>query len=180
VRRELKTLRQASNLNARRDEADTDLLAPELKNLRFRYFDGVDWINNTMCTNVDAAVRSIQAYERPLVLIAGGKDKGLDFDPLGRVIAERVKALVAIGADGPAIAAAARKHGFERIETAGSMREAVRKAAGQSRQGDVVMLAPACASFDWYTSFEARGRDFKNEVRALQEDPSRNANSTAV
>jgi UDP-N-acetylmuramoylalanine--D-glutamate ligase len=129
-----------------------------------------------MCTNVDAAVRSIQAYDRPVVLIAGGKDKGLDFDPLGRVIAERVKALVAIGADGPAIAAAARKYGYERTEEASSMREAVRKAASRAEPGDVVMLAPACASFDWYTSFEARGRDFKKEVAALKEDKSRNAN----
>lgn len=137
---------------------------------------GVDWINNTMCTNVDAAVRSVQAYDRPVVLIAGGKDKGLDFDPLGQVIAARVRALVAIGADGPAIAEAARRHGFERIEEAASMREAVRKAAAHAVPGDVVMLAPACASFDWYTSFEARGRDFKKEVAALQEEKSRGAN----
>jgi UDP-N-acetylmuramoylalanine--D-glutamate ligase len=135
-----------------------------------RRIAGADYVNNTMCTNVDAAVRSIQAYDRPVVLIAGGKDKGLDFDPLGRVIAERVKALVAIGADGPAIAESARRHGFDRIRQAGSMREAVRAAAAEAAPGDVVLLAPACASFDWYRSFEARGEDFKAEVRALAED----------
>lgn len=141
--------------------------------------NGVDWINNTMCTNVDAAVKSVQAYDRPVVLIAGGKDKGLDFDPLGRVIAERVKHLVAIGAAGPAIAGAARRHGFERIDEVGSMREAVRKAAAVAAAGDVVMLAPACASFDWYTSFEARGRDFKAEVKLLQEANERVGNGAA-
>jgi UDP-N-acetylmuramoylalanine--D-glutamate ligase len=129
--------------------------------------NGVEYVNNTMCTNVDAAIRSIEAYERPVVLIAGGKDKGLDFDPLGRVIAQRVKALVAIGADGPRVAECARRYGFDRIYEAGSMREAVRAAAHAAHAGDVVLLAPGCASFDWYTSFEARGRDFKEEVLGL-------------
>jgi len=129
--------------------------------------NGVEYVNNTMCTNVDAAVRSVEAYDRPVVLIAGGRDKGLDFDPLGRVIAERVKLLVAIGVDGPLIAESARRHGFDRIRTADSMREAVRAAAQGAAEGDVVLLAPACASFDWYRSFEARGQDFKAEVARL-------------
>jgi UDP-N-acetylmuramoylalanine--D-glutamate ligase len=132
-----------------------------------RGINGVDFINNTMCTNVDAAVRSIEAFDRPVVVIAGGKDKGLDFEPLGRVIAARVKALVAIGADGPRIAESARRHGFRRIQDASSMRQAVRLAAEAAEPGDVVLLAPACASFDWYASFEARGEDFKNEVYLL-------------
>jgi UDP-N-acetylmuramoylalanine--D-glutamate ligase len=131
---------------------------------------GVEFVNNTMCTNVDAAVRSIQAYDRPIVLIAGGKDKGSDFDPLGRAIARQVKALVAIGTDGPVIAASARRHGFGEIQEAHSMREAVQLAAGAAAPGDVVLLAPACASFDWYRSFEARGEDFKEEVRRLGEE----------
>jgi UDP-N-acetylmuramoylalanine--D-glutamate ligase len=128
---------------------------------------GVDYVNNTMCTNVAAAVRSIEAYDRPLVLIAGGKDKGSDFDPLGETIAHRVKALVAIGDDGPRVAESARRHGFERIRMATSMRAAVSAASAEAGAGDVVLLAPGCASFDWYSSFEARGRDFKNEVQRL-------------
>jgi UDP-N-acetylmuramoylalanine--D-glutamate ligase len=135
-----------------------------------RTVNGVDWINNTMCTNVDAAVRSIEAYDRPLVVIAGGKDKGSDFGPLGQVIGARVKHLVTIGTDGPAIAAAARQHGFSRISEAGSMHQAVRLAAAAAAPGDVVMLAPACASFDWYQGFEARGADFKTEVAGLPAD----------
>jgi UDP-N-acetylmuramoylalanine--D-glutamate ligase len=133
-----------------------------------RQIRGVDYVNNTMCTNVDAAIRSIEAYERPVVLIAGGRNKELDFDPLGRAIAERVKALVAIGADGPQIAESARRYGFENIKQAGSMREAVKQASEAAAAGDVVLLAPACASFDWYTSFEARGQDFKAEVARLE------------
>ncbi len=132
--------------------------------------DGVEYVNNTMCTNVDAAVQSIRAYDRPVVVIAGGKDKGLDFDPLGQTIAERAKSLVAIGHDGPRIADAARRHGFTQIRHAASMRDAVRTAAEEAAPGDVVLLAPACASFDWYTSFEARGRDFKEQVAALADE----------
>lgn len=130
---------------------------------------GAQWVNNTMCTNVEAAISSIRAYREPVILIAGGRNKGLDFDPLGQVISERVKALVAIGTDGPEIAAAARRHGFGAVKQAGSMREAVETAADLASPGDVVLLAPACASFDWYRSFEARGEDFKKEVRRLME-----------
>ena len=130
-------------------------------------WNGVTFVNNTMCTNVDAAVRSIEAYSRPVVLIAGGKDKGLDFRPLGQTIASRVKALVSIGADGPRIADAAREFGFSHIRNAISMGDAVRLAAELSVPGDVVLLAPACASFDWYRSFEARGKDFTQEVLSL-------------
>jgi UDP-N-acetylmuramoylalanine--D-glutamate ligase len=134
---------------------------------------GRDYVNNTMCTNVDAAVRSIEAYDRPVVLIAGGKDKGSDFEPLGETIARRVKWLVAIGADGPRIAESARRAGFDRIRTAGSMEEAVAEAARASDPGDVILLAPACASFDWYRSFEERGRAFKEAVAKLAPDARR-------
>ena len=130
---------------------------------------GVEYVNNTMCTNVDAAVRSVQAYTRPVVLIAGGKNKDLDFEPLGREIAARVKALITIGDDGAAIAGAARRYGFDRIRAAGSMAEAVQAAAAEAGAGDVVLLAPACASFDWYRSFEARGEDFRHQVERLRQ-----------
>jgi UDP-N-acetylmuramoylalanine--D-glutamate ligase len=129
---------------------------------------GVEYVNNTMCTNVDAAVRSIEAYDRPVVLIAGGKDKGSDFAPLGRTIAHRVKALVAIGADGARIAASARDAGFDHIMDARSMADAVEQAAAAAAPGDVVLLAPACASFDWYKSFEERGEAFKDAVAQLK------------
>jgi UDP-N-acetylmuramoylalanine--D-glutamate ligase len=130
---------------------------------------GREFVNNTMCTNVDAAVRSIEAYDRPVVLIAGGKDKGSDFAPLGRTIARRVKQLVAIGADGPRIADSARQAGFDpdRIHRATSMEEAVAQASAVAEPGDVVLLAPACASFDWYNGFEERGRAFKEAIAKL-------------
>jgi UDP-N-acetylmuramoylalanine--D-glutamate ligase len=135
--------------------------------------DGCDYVNNTMCTNVDAAVRSIEAYDRPVVLIAGGKDKGSDFAPLAKTIARHVKWLVAIGADGPQIADSARREGFSRISTADSMEEAVSQAALAAAPGDVVLLAPACASFDWYGGFEERGRAFKAAVAKIADGSTR-------
>jgi UDP-N-acetylmuramoylalanine--D-glutamate ligase len=136
---------------------------------------GVDYINNTMCTNVDAAVRSLEAYSRPVVLIAGGKDKGSDFGPLGTAIARRARHLVAIGADGDRIIASAGAAGFVASEGAATMEDAVRAAARQARPGDVVLLAPACASFDWYRSFEERGAAFKAAVARLRDEVSHGA-----
>ncbi|MBI3910448.1 MAG: UDP-N-acetylmuramoyl-L-alanine--D-glutamate ligase [Armatimonadetes bacterium] len=128
---------------------------------------GVDYVNNSMCTNVDAAVRSIRAYDRPLIVIAGGRDKGSDFAPLGEALAERARALVTIGEHGGRIAAAARAAGLIQIESARSMEEAVRTAAALAWPGDVVLLAPGCASFDWFRGFEHRGQAFREAVAAL-------------
>ncbi|MBM3457773.1 MAG: UDP-N-acetylmuramoyl-L-alanine--D-glutamate ligase [Armatimonadetes bacterium] len=131
-------------------------------------WNGIEFVNNTMCTNVDAAIRSLEAYERPVILIAGGRNKGLDFAPLGAVIAQRVKLLVSIGDDGPEIEQAARRYGFQAIRRAESMAAAVREAASGAAAGDVVLLAPACASFDWFRSFEERGAVFRAEVERLR------------
>jgi len=134
---------------------------------------GVDYVNNSMCTNVDAAVRSVRAYDRPLVVIAGGREKGSnDFAPLGRALAERARALVTIGVHGERIAAAARAAGLAEIHAAESMETAVRCAARLARPGDVVLLAPACASFDWFRNFEDRGEAFRAAVRALAAEAS--------
>lgn len=137
---------------------------------------GVDYVNNSMCTNVDAAVRSVSAYDRPLVVIAGGRDKGSDFGPLGRALAERARALVTIGEHGERIAAAARAAGLAEIHAAESMEAAVRCAARLARPGDVVLLAPACASFDWFRDFEERGEAFRAAVRTLAAETCSPAN----
>jgi UDP-N-acetylmuramoylalanine--D-glutamate ligase len=128
---------------------------------------GVSYINNSMCTNVDAAVRSLEAMSQPTVLIAGGVDKNGDFEALGATIARHARHLILIGKDGPLIGEAARQAGFEAIETADSMEDAVQKAARIAQPGDAVMLSPACASFDMFTDFEARGEAFRQAVRCL-------------
>jgi UDP-N-acetylmuramoylalanine--D-glutamate ligase len=115
---------------------------------------------------VDAAVRSLEAMKRPTVLIAGGASKNTNFEQMGTAIALYVKHAVLIGAAANEIAEAARAAGFEQIERADSMEEAVAAAAAAARPGDAVMLAPGCASFDMYADFEARGAAFRQAARA--------------
>ena len=130
--------------------------------------DGVEYINNSMCTNVDAAVRSVEAIDEPQIVIAGGKDKGADYAALGRAFAMKAKYVVLIGADAELIADAARKAGFEAMTRAESMADAVRIACGKAEPGDVIVLTPGCASFDMFSSFEHRGRVFKEIVKEME------------
>jgi len=120
-----------------------------------------------MCTNVEAAVRSIEAVDAPQILIVGGKDKGSDYAPLGETFKRRAKHVVLIGADAALIRSAVERVGFGSVSEASSMEEAVEKARSLAVPGDVVMLVPACASFDMFDSFEHRGRVFKQIVNSL-------------
>ena len=127
--------------------------------------NGVEYINNSMCTNVDAAVRSVEAIERPQIVIAGGKDKGSDYAPLAEAFARKAKHVVLIGADAELILRAAHKAGFRAISRADSMQQALDAARELAEPGDAVVLTPGCASFDMFSSFEERGRVFKRIVR---------------
>jgi UDP-N-acetylmuramoylalanine--D-glutamate ligase len=126
---------------------------------------GVRYIDDSKGTNVGAVVRSLQSFTVPIVLIAGGKDKQSDFRPLVPIVSERVKRLILIGQ-----AASKLRHelaGACPMEEASSLEEAVRRAAAATSPGEVVLLSPACASFDMFTDFEERGRVFKAAVREL-------------
>ena len=129
---------------------------------------GVEFINNSMCTNVDASVASLAAIQRPAVVIAGGKDKGSDYTELGRAFALHAKHVVLIGVDAPVIEHAARAAGFNRISHAQSLEDAVRQAWVLAEPGDTVILSPGCASFDMFQDFEHRGRVFKSAVAELK------------
>lgn len=129
--------------------------------------DGVEYINNSMCTNVDAAVRSVEAIDEPQIVICGGKDKGSDYAPLGEAFKRKVKHVVLIGADKALIRDAAFEAGFDALSEAGSLEEAVQIARSLALPGDVVVLTPGCASFDMFNSFEHRGRVFKDAVKGL-------------
>ena len=128
---------------------------------------GVEFLNNSMCTNVAAAVRSLEAIGRPAIVIAGGKDKGSDYAPLGEAFKRYARHVVLIGKDADLIEAAARKAGFDSISPVSSMEEAVEIAWQHAEPGDTVLLSPGCASFDMFTDFEHRGRVFKAAVLAL-------------
>jgi UDP-N-acetylmuramoylalanine--D-glutamate ligase len=124
-------------------------------------FAGSGWFDDSKATSPHAALTAIRSFDR-LVLIAGGRNKGLD---LGQMASEpgRMSAVVAIGDDAPAIEAAFR--GVCPVVTAGSMEEAVREAARLAGKGVPVVLSPGCTSYDWYRNYNERGDDFQRRVR---------------
>ena len=127
--------------------------------------NGVRFVNDSKGTNVDATVKALESLDQPIWLIAGGKDKGGDLGRLKDPIARRVKGVVLIGEAAPLIKAAIQP--YDRVRHAGSLQEAVRLAAEQAEEGDLVLLSPACASFDMFADYQDRGRQFKALVSAL-------------
>jgi UDP-N-acetylmuramoylalanine--D-glutamate ligase len=127
---------------------------------------GVVYYNDSKGTNVDSTIKALQSFSEPIVLIAGGKGKGQDFGPLAEAARDRVRHAVLIGQDRDRIRAALEPAGVP-VEDAESMDDAVRRAREAARVGDVVLLSPACASFDMFRNFEHRGDVFKAVVRAL-------------
>ncbi|MBI5848700.1 MAG: UDP-N-acetylmuramoyl-L-alanine--D-glutamate ligase [Nitrospirae bacterium] len=131
-----------------------------------RELDGVKYINDSKGTNVGAVIKSIESFSEPLILIAGGRDKAGDFSTLSALAVNKVKAAVLIGEAagklGQALGAVAK------TVMAGDMEEAVKVARGEAEKGDVVLLSPACASFDMFRDFEDRGRQFKKIVMELE------------
>ena len=126
---------------------------------------GVRFVNDSKATTVDAAVKAIQSFDRPIVLILGGKDKGSDFTLLRRIVKARVRQVVLVGAAKDKIRAAL--DGAVPMSEAREFREVVPLAFAAAKRGDVVLLAPACTSWDMFANFEERGRTFKRGVRAL-------------
>ncbi|MGD0782690.1 MAG: cyanophycin synthetase [Candidatus Aminicenantales bacterium] len=133
---------------------------------RVAVIGGVEFVNDSKATTVDAAIKAVESFDRPLVLILGGKDKGSDFQPLRGAIAGRVKSVVLIGAAKDKIRAALEGAGVPMTEARDYV-EAVAQAYAAASPGDIVLLAPACTSWDMFPSFEVRGQTFKNEVRRL-------------
>ena len=126
---------------------------------------GVRFVNDSKGTNVDATLRALESLEEPIFLIAGGRDKGGDFAKLREPVRRRVKRLILIGEAAARIQEAMGP--FDRISRAATLREAVELANREASAGDVVLLSPACASFDMFTDYQDRGRQFKELVKAL-------------
>ena len=127
---------------------------------------GVVYYNDSKGTNVDSTIKALESFGEPVVLIAGGKGKGQDFGPLAEAARGRVRRAILIGQDRDRIRAALDLAGVP-AKDAESMDDAVRRARDAARVGDVVLLSPACASFDMFRNFEHRGDVFKSVVRAL-------------
>ncbi len=131
-----------------------------------RKLDGVDFYNDSKATNVDATMKAIDAFPGGLWIILGGKDKGSDYTVLREPLRQKAKAVLLVGA----AAAKIKTHLGDavRLIDAGTIAEAIRAAWREAAAGDTVLLAPACASFDQFNSYEHRGRVFKELVRALE------------
>ncbi|MDK2835880.1 MAG: UDP-N-acetylmuramoylalanine--D-glutamate ligase [Thermosediminibacterales bacterium] len=128
---------------------------------------GVKFINDSKATNPDAAIKALEAVEEPIVLIAGGMEKGVDFTGFAQSFKNRVKALVVLGETASKIAEAARENGVTCIKEVSTMEDAVNEAFKMAVPGDCVLLSPACASWDMFKNFEERGRIFKKSVREI-------------
>ena len=131
-----------------------------------RELDGVRYFNDSKGTNVGAVMKSIESFPEPMILIAGGRDKAGEFSLLKALVKERVKALILIGEAAEKIKKALGD--LTRTVMAGELREAVQISRDIAAQGDVVLLSPACASFDMFENFEDRGRQFKMFVSELR------------
>jgi UDP-N-acetylmuramoylalanine--D-glutamate ligase len=127
---------------------------------------GVIWINDSKATNVGAVIAALEGLGRPVILIAGGDGKGADFSPLRRAVAKYARHVLLIGRDAPVIAAAIGDAAA--VERCRSLTQAAARAARLARPGDAVVLAPACASFDMFRDFAARGDAFRDAVRSLR------------
>ena len=135
-----------------------------------RELDGVKYYNDSKATNTDSAIKALETFAGHIVLIAGGDDKGTDLTDFLRLVNERVDSLILVGDAAARFKTCAAESGYpvEKILEAGySMERAVALAKGVARPPQVVLLSPACASFDMYSDFEERGRDFKRIVGEL-------------
>ena len=137
-----------------------------------RNLDGVDYFNDSKATNVDAALKAIDAFPGGLWIILGGKDKGSDYRPLRQPLEQKARGVLLIGAPPPYPYAAAPLiaeviSGHAPLHRCGTLERALAYARSHAQPGDTVLLAPACASFDQYENYEKRGKAFKQIVRSL-------------
>ena len=127
--------------------------------------NGVEYYNDSKATNVDATIKALESFPRNIHLILGGKDKGSPYTVMNDLLRERVKRVYTIGAAAPKIEAEIK--GTTEVVHAETLENAIKRAYAVAQPGDIVLLAPACASFDQFKSYEHRGRVFKDTVRAL-------------
>jgi UDP-N-acetylmuramoylalanine--D-glutamate ligase len=126
---------------------------------------GVDYYNDSKATNVDATIKALESFSANVHLILGGKDKSSDYTLLNDLLKQRVKRVYTIGAAAAKIES--QIQGATEVEHAETLEKAVRRASESAVSGDVVLLAPACASFDQFQNYEHRGRVFKETVHSL-------------
>lgn len=160
----------ASLLDIRKDEIRSALEDFEAVEHRLEYvatINGVRYVNDSKATNVNSTWYALESMTTPTVLILGGKDKGNDYTEIEDLVKDKVKAIVCMGKDNGKLLDFF-KGKVPAISDTHSIEEAVKECARLAEEGDTVLLSPCCASFDLFTSYEDRGRQFKDHVRALE------------
>jgi UDP-N-acetylmuramoylalanine--D-glutamate ligase len=155
-------------------ELDNDFIRESFKNFKnlehrlehVLSIHGIDFINDSKATNVNSTWYALETMEQPVVWIAGGIDKGNDYSVLAPLVKEKAKAIVCLGMDNRNIHDAFAKH-VDIIMNTQNANEAVKAAYHLAKEGDAVLLSPACASFDLFENYEDRGRQFKEAIRQL-------------
>ena len=136
---------------------------------RVKTLDGITFYNDSKATNVDSVVKALESFDQSVILLAGGHDKMTPLEDFMQLVKHHTKAVIFMGEAADRFEAAAKEAGVYPIYRASSMKDAVEQGYKLATQGDIVLLSPACSSFDWYSCFEERGDDFKNCVHMLQE-----------
>lgn len=134
--------------------------------------DGIRFYDDSAATTPAATVAALKAFDRPVILLAGGRDKGGDWSEFARLAKTHLKALIAIGEFADTLVAMAQQAGIPIVVKAKSMDEAVERALVLAQKGDIVLLSPGCASFDQFANYEERGKAFKAAVQRLVVSPS--------
>jgi len=134
-----------------------------------RELAGVRWYNDSKATNPESTITALKAFDEPIILVLGGRDKGTPLDTLVRIVRSKVEKVILLGEATDRFEAALRTVNFGNIERAISIEDVVKIARRGAIPGRVVLFSPACASFDMFTSFEQRGNIFRRLVRELSE-----------
>ncbi len=130
-----------------------------------REIDGVKFINDSKATNIDSVWYALKSFDEPILLILGGQDKGNDYEQIKALVIERVKKIYAIGSSTEKIFSFF--HSLVKVEIKKSLEDVITTVINEARKGDVVLLSPACASFDMFDNYEHRGEIFKKAVNSL-------------
>ncbi len=145
-----------------KDALNGFMLAPHTLEV-FATFQGITFVDDSHATNTLSVAKAIEAFDGPIILIAGGRDKGCDYKDILNVAKRHVKTIIAIGEAGPKIEAALGQD-LRVLPNDGGIRDIVAMAAGLAASGDVILLSPGCSSFDMFTDFRDRGNSFKRAV----------------
>lgn len=130
-----------------------------------REIDGVKFINDSKATNIDSVWYALKSFDEPIILILGGQDKGNDYEQIKSLVVERVKNIYAIGSSAEKIFSFF--HSLVKVEIKKSLDDVITTVINEAREGDVVLLSPACASFDMFDNYEQRGEVFKKAVNSI-------------